>query len=421
MRLAAGSVIAVFFVFFMLSAAAGRTTTQPAQPEPNDRKERGPVVLTEQALRIHQAAIVIDGHNDLPWQIRKRGKSSFDVIDISKPQPNLQTDIPRLKKGGVGGQFWVVYVPPETEHDGTAAAIALELFDLIHAMVRRYPDVFELARTADDVERIHQSGRIASLIGIEGGHTIEGSLENLRKFYDLGARYLGLTHSLPTDWADSANDEPRHGGLAPFGEKVVLEMNRLGMLVDLAHVSADTMRDAIRVSKAPVIISHSDAYAVAPHTRNVPDDVLHMLRDNGGLLMINFFSGYADPQGAKAMANYFEEERALHARFPRKEDFDKAWAQWRSDHPIPRGDVHTVVDHIEYVAGLIGVDHVGLGSDYDGAGTMPLQLEDVSGYPYITQELLNRGYAESDIRKILGGNLLRVLRHAEQTARSLRQ
>jgi membrane dipeptidase len=405
----------------MLFAAGGQTTTRPARPEYDNPKERGPVVLTEQASKIHRAAIVIDGHNDMPWQIRKLGKSSFDVMDISQPQPRLQTDIPRLKQGGVGGQFWVVYVPPETEHDGTAAAVALELFELIHRMVRRYPDVFELARTADDVERIHRSGKIASLIGIEGGHTIEGSLENLRTFYDLGARYLGLTHSLTTDWADSANDEPRHGGLAPFGEKVVLEMNRLGMLVDLAHVSADTMRDALRVSKAPVIISHSAAYGLAPHARNVPDDVLHMLKANGGLLMINFFPGYADPEGAKMMANYFEEERALHARYPNKEEFDKAWKEWKKAHPIPRGGVHTVVDHIDYVTTLIGVDHVGLGSDYDGAGTMPLQLEDVSGYPYITQELLNRGYSEPDIRKILGGNLLRVLRQAEQTARSLRQ
>jgi len=408
-------------ICILLGSTCGQTTTQPAQSQHDNQKERGSVVLTEQALKIHRAAIVIDGHNDMPWQIRKLGRSSFDVMDISQPQPRLQTDIPRLKQGGVGGQFWVVYVPPETEHDGTAAAPALELFALIHRMGRRYPDVFELARTADDVERIRRSGKIASLIGIEGGHTIEGSLENLRKFYDLGARYLGLTHSLTTDWADSANDEPRHGGLAPFGEKVVLEMNRLGMLVDLAHVSADTMRDALRVSRAPVIISHSDAYGVAAHTRNIPDDVLHMLKANGGVLMINFFPGYADPEGARMMANYFEEERALHARYPNKEEFDEAWTQWRKAHPIPRGSVHTVVDHIDYVTKLIGVDYVGLGSDYDGAGTMPVQLEDVSGYPYITQDLLNRGYSESDIRKILGGNLLRVLRQAEQTARSLQQ
>ncbi|MBN1514739.1 MAG: dipeptidase [Phycisphaerae bacterium] len=408
-------------ICILLGSASGQTTTQPAQPQHDNQKERGPVVLTEQALEIHRAAIVIDGHNDLPWQIRKLGKSSFDVMDISQPQPRLQTDIPRLKQGGLGGQFWVVYVPPETEHDGTAAAMSLEQFDLIHRMVQRYPDVFELARTADDAERIHKSGKIASFIGIEGGHTIEGSLENLRKFHDLGARYMGLTHTLTTDWADSATDEARHGGLAPFGEKVVLAMNRIGMLVDLAHVSADTMRDALRISKAPVLVSHSCAYGVAAHARNVPDDVLQMLKTNNGLIMINFFPGYADPVGARNMADYFHVERELHEKYADPAEFKKAWKEWNDAHPTPRGNVHTIVDHIDYVAKLIGVDHVGLGSDYDGAGTMPAQLEDVSGYPYITQELLNRGYGEPDVAKILGGNLLRVLRQAEQTARSLRQ
>jgi membrane dipeptidase len=401
------------------TATAGQPSSRPAQPPRDTTKERDTVILTEEALRIHRAAIVIDGHNDLPWQVRKLGKSSFDVMDIARPQPELQTDIPRLKRGGVGGQFWVVYVPPETEHEGTATRMALEQFDLIHRMMRRYPDVFEFARTADDIERIHESGKIASLIGIEGGHTIENSLDNLRRFYDLGARYLGLTHTRTTDWADSATDEHRHGGLTPFGEKVILEMNRLGMLVDLAHVSPDTMRDALRVSKAPVMISHSCAYGLAVHTRNVPDDVLHTLKANNGLIMINFFPGYADPVGAKMMTDYFQVERELHDRYADPGEFRKAWTEWKDAHPVPRGNVHTVVDHIDYVTRLVGVDHVGLGGDYDGAGTMPEQLEDVSGYPLITQELLNRGYAEADIRRILGGNLLRVLRQAEDVARSI--
>jgi membrane dipeptidase len=385
---------------------AGPATTQP-----------GPVVMTAEGWRIHRAGLLIDGHNDLPWQIRTRADSSFDKLDIARPQPELQTDIPRLRQGGLGAQFWVVFVPTETLQTGTATREALEQFELIHRMLKRYPDVFELARTADDVERIHQQGKIASLIGVEGGHMIENSLETLAKFYELGARYMGLTHSETIDWADSCSDEPRNGGLSPFGERVVLEMNRLGMLVDLAHVSADTMRDALRVSKAPVISSHSGAYAVAPNSRNIPDDVLHMIARNGGVVMVVFFSGYIHPEGARAMATYFEEERALKAKYPDEEQFKQAWQRWREQHPIPAGTVHTLVDHIDHIVRVAGIDHVGLGSDYEGARVMPAQLEDVSGYPYITQELLNRGYSEQDIHKIMGANLLRALRQAEQVAR----
>ena len=390
--------------------------TQPTEQGTAAETQAVGVVLMDEAVRVHQAGLLIDGHNDLPWQIRTLAGSSFDELDISLPQPRLQTDIPRLRRGSVDAQFWVVFAPPETAQAGTATRVALEQFGLIHRMVQRYPDVFEMAHTADDVVRISQEGKIASLIGVEGGHLIENSLENLRKFYRLGARYMGLTHTATIDWADSATDEPRSGGLSPFGEQVVLEMNRLGMLVDLAHVSADTMRDALRVSKAPVIFSHSSAYAVAPHVRNVPDDVLQTVAHNGGVVMVNFFSGYIHPEGARVTAHYFAEERRLKAQYPDEKEFQGAWKLWKAAHPIPSGDVGTLVDHIDHIVRVAGIDHVGLGADYEGASVMPAQLEDVSGYPYITQELLNRGYSEQDIHKILGENMLRVLRQAENVA-----
>ncbi len=403
-------------IFGLASISAGAASADSDMPtEPNS----GPptVVLTERARAVHRAGILIDGHNDLPWRIRRNGGGSFDKIDIAKPQPSLRTDIPRLKAGGVGGQFWVVYIPPSTPQDGTARTMALEQFDLIHRMVDRYDDVFALARTADDVERIRRTGKIASLIGIEGGHMIESSLDTLREFYERGARYMSLTHTESVDWADSSTDDPRADGLSKFGEQVVLEMNRLGMLVDLAHVSFDCMRDVLRVSKAPVIASHSGAYAVAQHVRNVPDDVIKKMAERGGVVMIVFFPGYVDPQGAKAMSGYFETQRTLRAQHPDPNDYNAAWGAYRAANPIPRGGVQTVVDHIDHIVKLVGVDHVGLGGDYEGVSLMPRQLEDVSGYPYITQELLNRGYSEPDIHKIMGGNLLRALREAERVSR----
>jgi membrane dipeptidase len=408
-------------VLILPMAAGAPPDAEPPRSDPAVTTQPGHVSMTEEGLRIHRASLLIDGHNDLPWQIRTKGDSSFDKMDIAQPQPELYTDIPRLRRGGVGAQFWVVYVPPETARTGTATSMALEQFDLIHRMVKRYPDSFEMAYTADDIVRIHREGKIASLIGIEGGHMIQNSLETLDRFYKLGGRYMGLTHSETIDWADSATDEPRHGGLTDFGERVVREMNRLGMLVDLAHVSPDTMRDTLRVSKAPVIVSHSCAYAIAPHVRNVPDDVLHGIARNGGVVMVNFFPGYADPEGARMMSGYFEKERELKQQYPDEHEFETAWRRWKDAHPIPKGTVSTVVDHIDYIRRVAGIDHVGLGSDYDGVGIMPEQLEDVSGYPFITQELLNRDYSEAEIQKVLGGNLLRVLRGAEQVARDWKE
>ncbi len=387
--------------------------------QPKDKpmpKNRAPVQVTEEARRIQREAILVDGHNDLPYQFREKGDLSFQRIDITKPQPRLHTDIPRLRKGGVGAQFWSAYVSTHTMKTGTAVRETLEQIDVIHRMVRAHPETFEMAYSVDDILRIHKQGKIASLIGIEGGHSIDNSLGVLRMYYALGARYMTLTHTESLDWADSATDQPKCHGLSPFGEQVVLEMNRLGMLVDISHVSVETMKHALRVSRAPVIASHSSAYALAPHPRNVPDDVLRLVAKNGGVVMVNFYSGFITPEGARASREMFRVYRELKARYPNEKDLQTAMGQWVKEHPVPRGSVHNVVDHIEHIIKVAGVDHVGLGSDFDGINTVPYQLEDVSCYPNITQELLNRGYSKDDILKILGGNLLRAFRAAERVA-----
>jgi membrane dipeptidase len=273
-----------------------------------------------------------------------------------------------------------------------------------------------MAYSVADILRIHQKGKIASLIGIEGGHSIDNSLGVLRMLYALGARYMTLTHSENLAWADSATDVPKHHGLTDFGEQVVWEMNRLGMLVDISHVSAETMRHTLRISRAPIIASHSSAFALAPHPRNVPDDVLQLIAKNGGVVMVNFFPGFLVPEAARQMKQMFQAARDLRAKYPKEEEFLLALKEWHREHPIPTGSVHNVVDHIEHIVKVAGTDHVGLGSDFDGISTVPAQLEDVSCYPNITQELLNRGYSKEDIHKILGGNLLRVFRQVEQVA-----
>lgn len=381
-------------------------------------KTRPPVVVTEEALAIHRQALLIDGHNDLPWELREKADSSFEKLDVSQPQPKLHTDLLRLRKGGMGGVFWSAYVPADTVRTGNSLQQTLEQIDLVHRLVRRYPQDLELALTADDIGRIHAQGKIASLIGIEGGHSIQNSLGVLRQLYAMGARYMTLTHSDTLDWADSATDDPKHGGLAPFGEEVVREMNRLGMLVDISHVSPDTMKDALQITKAPVIASHSSAYAIAQHPRNVPDDVLVLLKQNGGVVMVNFFSGFLVPESARRMTRMFEARRELRIKYPDDKQYERALAQWRKENPIEAGTIHIMVDHIDHIVKVAGIDHVGLGSDFDGITTSPSQLEDVSCYPYITQELLNRGYKADQIHQILGRNVLRVLRQAEQAARS---
>jgi membrane dipeptidase len=407
-----GLCCALVLLSLSLSAGAGGPEKKPAG------RERAPVKLTEEGLRLHREALVIDGHNDLPYKLREREGPLARRFDIAREQKELHTDIPRLRKGGVGAQFWSAYVSSErTRKAKTAVRETLEQIDVIHRMVRAYPETFALASTADDIVRIRKAGKIASLIGVEGGHSIDNSLGVLRMYYLLGVRYLTLTHSETLEWADSATDEPRHHGLTEFGERVVREMNRLGMLVDISHVSAETMRHALKVSKAPVIASHSSAYALAEHPRNVPDDVLRLVATSGGVVMVNFYPGFIVPEGARAMKEMFQVGRELRKKYPKDEEFREAFAAWRKQHPFPVGSVHTVVDHIEHILKTAGVDHVGLGSDFDGIGVVPRQLEDVSCYPYITQELLNRGHSREAIFKILGGNLLRVLRQAERVAK----
>jgi membrane dipeptidase len=393
--------------------AADDTETAPA-------KKRPPVVVTERARALHRACLVFDGHNDLPWTMRTKAGSSFETADIALSQPKFHTDIARLRAGGVGAVFWSAYVPAGSSKDRAAAHQVLEQIDLIYRMVRRYPETFELAKSADDVVRIHKSGKIASLIGLEGGHAIENSLGLLRMFHSLGARYMTLTHSDTLEWADAATDEPRHGGLTDFGEEVVLTMNELGMLVDISHVSADTMHDVLRVSRSPVIASHSSAYAVAPHPRNVPDDVLALVRQNRGVVMVNYFSGFVVPESARARAKMFDVRRELTAKFPDPKDVEKAYEAWQNENPIQPGSIHDVIDHIDHIVKVAGADHVGLGSDFDGVPMLPAQLEDVSTFPTVTQALLDRGYSDADIHKVMGENTLRVLREAGEVARTWR-
>jgi membrane dipeptidase len=385
----------------------------------DEPRSRGKVEVTEAALTIHRDAILVDGHNDLPWELRAKSEGAFLKVDIARPQPKLHTDIERLRKGGVGAQFWSAYVPAESAKKGKAVTQTLEQIDTIHRMIAQYPETFAFAGSVDEIYAARSQGKIASMIGIEGGHSIDNSLGALRCFYRLGVRYMTLTHSDTLDWADSATDAPKSHGLSPFGEQVVAEMNRLGMLVDISHVSVETMKHAIRVSKAPVIASHSSAFAIAAHPRNVPDDVLVLVRDSGGVVMINFFSGFIVPEGARAVQDLFPAYKEMKEKYKDEKQFDEAWGQWKKEHPIPRGTVHNVVDHIEHVIKVAGIDHVGLGSDFDGIGVLPEQLDDVSCYPVITQELLNRGYNAEQIKKVLGGNLLRVFRKAEEVSKQL--
>jgi membrane dipeptidase len=384
-------------------------------------EDRPPVVLSEHARELHASALVFDGHNDLPWEIRTKAGASWEQGDISKSQTRFHTDIERLRAGNVGAQFWSVYVPAETRLNGQSAHQVMEQIDVVKRMIIKYPDVFEFADSADDVERIHKNGKIASLIGMEGGHAIENSLSLLRVFRQLGVRYMTLTHGDTLDWADSATDEAKHGGLTPFGEEVVLEMNRLGMLVDISHVSPETMKDALRVTKAPVIASHSSARAIADHPRNVPDDVLKLVAQNDGVVMVNFYSGFDVPESAAIMADWIGVRRKLKQQFPDEADFKEASARWWKEHPLAPGTIYDVIDHIDHIVKVAGIDHVGLGSDYDGIETVPKQLEDVSKYPFITQALIDRGYADDDIRKVLGLNSLRVLRAADEAAERMRK
>lgn len=381
--------------------------------------QEAPVRHSERVEAIHERAILVDGHNDLPWRLRDEFNSSLSAFDISTRHDDGHTDIPRLREGRVGAQFWAAYVPVDFLEQG-GARVALEQIDLIRRFTERYDDL-EMAYSVEDVRRITDSGRIASLIGIEGGHAIENSLGALRMFYDLGVRYMTLTHSSTVDWADAATDDPKHGGLSQFGEQVVREMNRLGMMVDISHVSEATMDDVLRVSEAPVIFSHSSARAIADHARNVPDAILRRLPDNGGVVMVNFYSGFIVPEAAPMVSDMFGVWRRLRAEHGDDDAaFTEAWQGWQAQHPIPRGTVGDLVDHIDHIVSVAGIDHVGLGSDFDGVSRLPEGLEDVSKFPVVTEELLRRGYSEDDVVKILGGNALRVMADVESVARRLR-
>jgi membrane dipeptidase len=383
--------------------------------------QQAETALLERAQALHKQVPLIDGHNDYPWALRENAERDLDKLDISKPQPSIMTDIGRLRAGGVGGQFWSVYVPADLQ--GQAAVTAtLEQIDIVHRMMRKYPETFELALTSDDVERIFKKGKIASLIGMEGGHSIDNSLGALRMFHRLGARYMTLTHSRNIPWADSATDTPVLGGLSPFGEQVVREMNWLGMLVDLSHVSPDTMADAIRVSQAPVIFSHSSARALNDVPRNVPDNVLQMLPKNGGVVMVTFVPGFLSPKVAAWSKLQTAEENRLKQQFPTDaEAVKKGLADWTKANPAPLSTVADAADHIDHIRKVAGIDHIGLGGDFDGITSVPEGLEDVSKYPALTAELLRRGYKDDDVKKIIGLNILRVMRSVEKVSATLQK
>ncbi len=401
--------------FLALIAIAVLTASAMSPAARGDEPEKLPPI-SERARQVHAAGMLFDGHNDLPWRLRSEGDFGLTKFDLSRRLDSGQTDIPRLREGGVKAQFWSVYIP--SEHANPARTV-IEQIDLVHRMVERYPDAFELALSAADVERITAAGKIASLIGIEGGVAIENSLAQLRAFYALGARYMTLTHNTTLDWADAATDTPRHEGLSPFGERVVKEMNRLGMLVDISHVSPATMADALRVSEAPLIASHSSAFAICPSPRNVPDEMLKLVKQNGGVVMVNFYSGFIVPESGKQMRAKLAE---LRVKYPDRAERTKALEAWYMSEAakFSRGSYRDVVAHIDHMVKVAGIDHVGIGSDFDGITMWPVGLEDVSSYPRITDELLRRGYSEADVHKILGGNVLRAFRQAGEVAKKLR-
>lgn len=376
----------------------------------------------DQAIRILERVPLFDGHNDAPWQYRNRVGYKFSTLDFSDTsqldQP-MHTDIPRLREGRVGAQWWSVYVSPN-QPESQAVLQTLEQIDFVHRLVERYPEHFALALTADDVEQIFDDGKIASLIGMEGGHSIGNSLAVLRQMYDRGARYMTITHSRTLDWVDAAGDDPQHGGLAGFGEEVIREMNRLGMLVDLSHVTPASMRDALRISEAPVIFSHSNARALVGHPRNVPDEVLALTAENGGLVMVTFVETFTSEERRQHFAERAAHQSRLeylHAGQP--DTIADEMAAWDAEHPTPKATLAQVADHIDHLREHIGVDHIGIGGDYDGVSSLPLGLEDVSTYPDLFAELLMRGYTEEELEQIAGLNMLRVLREAEAVAERL--
>jgi len=373
--------------------------------------------------RILKATPLIDGHNDIAEQLRENYGMKVEGLasgtDQWKPKP-LMTDMARLHQGRVGAQFWSVYIPSEVTGDA-AIRETIEQIDLVKRMVKAYPNDLALAGTADDIVRIHKTGRVASLIGIEGGHQIGGNLAALRLFHELGARYMTLTHFKNNEFADSATDDPKYHGINDFGRTVIHEMNRLGMLVDLAHVSDDTMRAALQISKAPVIFSHSSARALDDHPRNVPDDILKLTAQNGGVVMVNFYSAYVSDTLRRWNAEHAAEDARLKSLLVgQPEKRDAAMKAWEQANPAPLATVAQVADHVDHMAKVAGYDHVGIGGDLDGIDAAPAGLGTVGGYPLLFAELIRRGWSDENLAKLAGGNVLRVMRRTEAVSASMR-
>jgi len=376
--------------------------------------------LLQQAREILRSAPFIEGHNDLPSRLLDIEGRGDPAPDLTRVQPLLPADLPRLREGMIGAQFWSAFTASDSIAAGGSLRHALRGIDRVHRLVADYPEALEFARTADDIEAIVARGRIASLIGVEGGHAIQNSLAVLRQFYALGVRYMTLSHNGTIDWVDSATDEPVHGGLSPFGEDVVREMNRLGMFVDISHVSAEAMRDVLGVTRAPVIFSHSSARAINSYPRNVPDDVLARMRDNGGVVMVNFYAGFIPPSGPEWRARQDSVLAHYRAILP-LDEATREVQRWTAEHPRPRGTLADVADHIDHIRRVAGIDHVGIGADYydPGGPSMAEGLDDLTRFPYLFAELLRRDYSEADLRKIAGENTLRAMREMERVAADL--
>lgn len=397
----------------------------------------GDAAIAARVERVLKRSPLIDGHNDLAWELRERYGGDLAKIDLSagtstlpRPAhlpadtPPLMTDIPRLRAGRVGGQFWSVWTPP-SQSGPLAVKTTIEQIDLVKRMVQRYPAHLAMAYSADDIEREFKAGRIASLIGIEGGHQIDNSLPALRQMHALGVRYMTLTHTAKNDWADSATDDPVHGGLSPFGMAVVGEMNRLGMVVDLSHVSPAAMKAALAASRAPVMVSHSNARALIDHPRNVADDVLELIGKNGGVVMVNFYPSYVNPAAAAWAADFAAEKARTNSPpysglyIGQPERAQAALDAWVKAHPAPRTTLAMVADHIEHIRKVAGVGSVGIGADLDGIPATPEGLDGVDKYPRLLEELARRDWKDDELAQLAGGNILRVLRRNEEVARRL--
>jgi membrane dipeptidase len=399
-----------------LLALAATLFAMPAEAQPISPAEQ------KRIDRILKRTPLIDGHNDLPWALREDFGSKVEGLESGTDSrtPPLMTDMARLRAGRVGGQFWSVYITGTILGD-EAIRTTVEQIDTAHRIIAAYPEHLRFARSADEMVAAHKAGRIGSMLGIEGGRQIGGSLAALRRFHDLGVRYMTLTHNQTTEWADAGTDEPKHDGLSPFGVEVVKEMNRLGMLIDLSHVSPATMRDAIGASRAPVIFSHSNAAGINPHPRNVPDDVLRLLPTNGGVVMVTFVPGFLDPKVWDWSQRRSGEEARLKSRFSySKASVAEGLKAWEASNPRPRVTAAQVADHIEYIVKTAGHDHVGIGGDLDGIPYGVERLDSADGYPLLFAELIRRGWTDENLAKLAGGNVLRALRGAEATASAMK-